>query len=951
MREEIPSSRLWAALVLAGLVALAPGCGDGPICASDIAVFITAPDDGTSFYDGDDGIPGFQTDVTVRTNLRAGERVDLSVIDELGFRQFYSTTVDPSGTARFPFLTLPEGEVDLEAIGVTEQCGSGADVVEIRVGGGTTCSLQLLDQPIANDFYPLPVLNGLFDPNPLVDGYQASVNVFAQPDFVVELVAIDPQTGLETSAGARVVDFAGQASYTLTLAEGAQTLEARCQSPTGAIEDVSNQISVFVDTVAPVCTLVSPVPDQDLSPLLDADGDPANGTQIELVAVVEDVDATGAEPLVPLLFVNEVSFEGSAVDADGESRATATIEREDLYVMGVSSRDRAGNPCADSDTFRFTNGGLFLEVLSRSSVGLSWITPAVLGDQAERYLVRVAQEPLDTSNFDSAGELVADVPVPGAPGAPASLVIDGLTPGVQYYAAVVAESAAGVRVFVGAAGPAVLGFDATGAIGPVAPADGDNALGYQVAAGDFNGDSFGDLAVSAPDKIAGGEAGAGAVYVYFGAADGVLATPDVTIEGSTRFGALGRGLTTVRWNDDAIDDLAVGEPFGNGGNGRVRVFLGGSTFAGNDAPEDAEVSITGSGAAGDWLATSGLGFALTRARFDADARDDLVITAPGGGAGNGGVVVLYGGATATDIVLSSQSAAGSGDAVALVLEDPDPGSIFTNPPAPFFGHHVFPLGRTQGASDGDDDIGVAYTEKNAAVVFRGRARPAGAGVTVAAFDAARDLEIRRLSSTDASSRFGTSMGSIADLNNDGAREIVVGMWRDLANLGRIEIYDGDRVGVQNASNIRLRSITPSAELCGAGGCGLGSAVVNNAAGLIDPDVNGDGLEDLIVVGGMGAGRVAMLVWFGGSIPATPDISSSTAQYVIPAPVEFEGAALGDSDATPITALWAGDINGDGLEDICWADWSASGRDGAFVLLHDAEISIASGGDSAILRGP
>ncbi|HWN68805.1 MAG TPA: hypothetical protein VNM90_14305, partial [Haliangium sp.] len=168
---------------------------------------------------------------------------------------------------------------------------------------------------------------------------------------------------------------------------------------------------------------------------------------------------------------------------------------------------------------------------------------------------------------------------------------------------------------------------------------------------------------------------------------------------------------------------------------------------------------------------------------------------------------------------------------------------------------------------------------------------------------------------------------------DGARDIVIGMWRDLANIGRIEIYDGDRIGVQNASQMRLRSITPAADLCGAGGCGLGSAIVNNAAGLIKPDVNGDGLEDLIVVGGMGSGRVSMLVWFGGSIPTTPDISSDTAHYVIDVPA-FEAGALGDSDATPMTALWAGDVNGDGLEDICWSDWSASDGDGAFVVLYD-----------------
>jgi hypothetical protein len=268
--------------------------------------------------------------------------------------------------------------------------------------------------------------------------------------------------------------------------------------------------------------------------------------------------------------------------------------------------------------------------------------------------------------------------------------------------------------------------------------------------------------------------------------------------------------------------------------------------------------------------------------------------------------------------------------VALVLDDPDPGSIIVDPSAPFFGHHVFPLGPTQGASDTDDDIGVAYTEKNAAVIFRGRPQPGSPGVTLASFDPALDLEIQRTASTDTSSRFGTSMGSIGDLNGDGAREIVVGMWRDGNNIGRVEIYDGDRVGVQNASLIRLRSIAPSD--CPRN-CGVGSAVVNNAAGLFNPDVDNDAIEDLLIVTGMDKAELAMRVWLGDQFPANPDIDIESANHVVWAPPELVAEAIGDSDATPITATWVGDVNGDGLEDICWADWSASGRDGVFLVLY------------------
>lgn len=942
MREHITSSSLFSppggrlarVLMLAGLASTAPACGDGPICASDISVFITTPGDGSSLVDGDE-VFGVQSDVVVRTSLHPGELVELRVRDESGQEQRVTTEADAVGTALFSSLTLPPGNVTLEATGTTAQCGSGQDTIEIFVGFGTSCALEVGTQPVPSSFYaPLPVLSSEHDWNPLVDGLQASFAVWTAPGYIVELFTVNLDDGLSTSAGTRTADGFGLASYTMTLPEGALAVEARCRSLDQSINTVSNRISAYVDSQRPTCSLLSPVFGDLLTPALDIDGNPANGTQIELVGAVVDDDASGVAPLAPLFAVNTVSFEGSAVDLDGTSRVIVTLDEDGPYVLGIQTEDRAGNECAELWSFNYqsTDTPVQMQVVSRQSVRLSWTAPASdeLGTPASEYQVRVSDEPLDELDFDFTGFPVDGAPVPAAPGTPESMLIEGLAPGTSYYAAVMAVDAFGARRFLGAAGPVMPRFDVTD-VDPVAPEDGDNGLGYAVAAGDFNDDGYSDVAVSAPFKSVNGQSGAGTVYVYFGGPDGVRETPDVTIEGNAANEQLGNGLTAIRWDDDDIDDLAVGTPGANGFGGRILVFLGGSSFTGGGSA-DADITIDSSAAAGDWFASSGLGFALARARFDSDARDDLVITAPGGGDGNGGVVVLYGGATSASIVLSSQSAAGSGDAVALVLEDPDPGSIFNDPLAPFFGHYVFSLGPTQGAGDDDDDIGVAYTEKNAAVVFRGRPRPASPGVTVSGFDPALDLEIQRTSSTDTSSRFGTSMGTIADLNGDGAREIVVGMWRDGNNIGRVEIYDGDRVGVQNASLIRLRSISPLSGQC-TSNCGVGSAVVNNAAGLLGPDVDNDGIEDLMIVTGMDKAEVSMRVWFGSQFPGTPDIDIESAHHVINAPPELVAGAIGDSDGTPITATWVGDVNGDGLEDIFWADWSASGRDGVFLVLY------------------
>lgn len=946
MREELPTARLrlGQVLMIGCLASLAPACGDGPICASDIFVFITTPDNGDAMFSEE---PFLQTQVTVRTNLRATEQVELRVIDEFGQEFFFATQqVDATGTARVSAV-LPPGRSSIQARGITEQCGTGDDFIEVEVTGSmpSDCFLNVLQPPASDPDFPLPVYNGNYDQNTLAEGLQTSFEVYAQPGYQVDLMLVDLITGLQTSAGTRLVDGFGMASYTMTIPEGPYELLAYCTSPDGGFSSSSNPFQVHVDTVAPACSMDSPVYGEDITADMDQDGDLSNGLQLELVGTVRDTGSDDSLVPPPLFVVEDVRFQGTTPDEEGKSSVVVTLTDETLYFMGIEAEDQAGNACLDVRDYWYIGGSVItVEAVNRNSVQLSWLAPGPDGSglPSVEYELRVGPEPFDELNFDFTGERY-EIPPPGEPGERERVVVEGLTPGTTVYAALAARNEFGEPRFIGAVGPLEIDFDATPAIAPVAPDEGENGLGYQSAAGDFNADGYSDVAVSAPFKSVNGLGGAGAVYVYFGDATGPNITPGMTIEGDTAGGQLGNGLTAMDWNDDGIGDLIVGAPFAAGGQGKVLVYLGDADFSGVHGPEDANVLVSPSNEPGNWFQPTeidgfevgvGLGFSLTRARFDDDQLDDLVISVPGGGGGNGGVVVLYGGSLpAGGTILLNSLEAEDGDATAVVLQDPDPGIIFGSDPGAFFGQYVFPLGRTEGAADDDDDIGVAYTEKNAAVVFRGRPRPTAPGVTLLTFDPARDLEIQRTSSDDRSSRFGNAMGSIADINNDGAREIVVGIWRDLANIGRVEIYRGNAVGVRSASTIRLRSITPGAELCGASGCGLGSAIVNNAAGRVDPDVNGDGVEDLIVIGGMDTGRVQLMVWFGGSLPST-DFTSTSAHYVVSAPAEFVAGARGDSDATPITALWVGDVNDDGLEDICWADWSAQGRDGAFQLLYD-----------------
>jgi hypothetical protein len=558
---------------------------------------------------------------------------------------------------------------------------------------------------------------------------------------------------------------------------------------------------------------------------------------------------------------------------------------------------------------------------TRQSVSLSWTAPSDGGATVNGYLVKIATVPLSDSNFDTTGAALAP-PLPTAPGTTQTLLVEQLDAGTGYYVGVAALDAAGNRSFAETLGPIIPDFDGSGAIGPVSPADGDNGLGYQMARGDFNGDGFSDLAVAAPFKSVGGVAGVGTVYVYYGSPTGLSssALPDVTIEGAEAGGQFGNGLTAIQWGGDAADDLAVGAPYANNYNGRAYIFFGGAGFSAVTGPANANVRINGGGG---WFNSGFLGWSLASARFNADASDDLVIGVVGGGNGNGGIAVVFGGTTETTITLDDTNPAGSGTATTLVIRDPNTAAY------DLFGHWIYNLGRTEGPSDTRDDIGVAYLEGASALVIRGRAKPATAGVTLASFNPATDLQIQNNSTdTDGAVSFGSAMGSIEDLNGDNARDVIIGSWAEGTNNGRVVIVDGNAVGTQGIASIAITTITP-----GAGVRALGMAVVNNALADIAPDVNNDGQADLLIVGNQGnTPNVTMFIWYGGNIPSGSTTTAS-ADHIITAPAEFN-AILPPSGGTAMTAIWAGDVNGDGLEDICWADHVASNRDGAFELLWD-----------------
>ncbi|MCB9134967.1 MAG: FG-GAP repeat protein [Anaerolineales bacterium] len=108
-------------------------------------------------------------------------------------------------------------------------------------------------------------------------------------------------------------------------------------------------------------------------------------------------------------------------------------------------------------------------------------------------------------------------------------------------------------------------------------------FGFAVAAGDVNGDGFGDVLVGIP-KYGDDIARAGAVFGYYGGPGGLKSTPDWQMTGTQAGARFGGAVAAGDVNGDGFDDVFVGAFRFNGGQaeeGAVFGFYGNANGPGN----------------------------------------------------------------------------------------------------------------------------------------------------------------------------------------------------------------------------------------------------------------------------------------------------------------------------------------------------------------------------------
>jgi hypothetical protein len=205
---------------------------------------------------------------------------------------------------------------------------------------------------------------------------------------------------------------------------------------------------------------------------------------------------------------------------------------------------------------------------------------------------------------------------------------------------------------------------------PLGAAEQGDQLGQTIASGDFDDDGYQDVAVAAPNESPSADPESGAVFLFRGTRLGLQPWKSITQEtrpvfqngslgsklgNNDRFDRFGSALAVGDFNNDGVDDLAVGVPGetyeeGTDRAGAVMIFVGHRGTVGDARHGLQPWFYLGQNDIGANVeADDRFGSALAAGDFDGTGADEIAVGSPGeaspGLPRSGAVFVVKGGAT------------------------------------------------------------------------------------------------------------------------------------------------------------------------------------------------------------------------------------------------------------------------------------------------------------------